>query len=187
MIVPSCEINPKAIHMLDGTRTLMRLKKALEIYNSSQRYKKPNYIVVTGGAVNAKRKGYTTPHALLMKDWLINNGVPQEIILVDDLSLDSYQNINNSLNLLKNKLTFSEFRDAIYYLVTEKNHSKRMILSLYYQEVDPRDVTVFPVEYEPEKKLSLSEQITEKCCYMMHRIDPIGKNPLAQLNRWLRR
>lgn len=182
-IVPSCEINPESEDRLTGTRTLARLEKVLEMYRSDDIKLRPDYIVVSGGAVYAIRKGLTTPHAHIMRDWLIAHGVPAKVVLVEDKSLDSYQNVKNSLELLKRKLEFSEYRDATYYLVTERNHAKRMLFTFHNYEIDLDDVTSVDAGYE----LSPSELRLEKFYYYLHKFSPRGRNPLAWVNRRCRR
>ncbi len=68
-----------------------RLEKALESYNQNPR------LVVVCGAQGADEP---RTEASAMKEWLMNNGVPEEHVLVDDLSFNTKQNIKHALEML---------------------------------------------------------------------------------------
>ena len=181
MLILSCDINEYSENKLEVTKTLARLETGLQL-SKSKGEGFFDYIIVSGGAVNA-RKGHPMPHAEVMKKWLVSNGVPESQILVDDTSLDTYQNIENSLYVLKNKIGLGSLSGVEFYLVTEKNHAKRAILTLEAWGIDPNKVIIVPVETYTISRL---EYMVERCMYLLHQVDPKGKT-LAKLNQLLRR
>ena len=79
----------------DGSLSLQlqwRLDAALEAWQ------KENCLVVVCGAQGSNEP---EPEAHAMRDYLMENGVPQESILVDDTSFNTRQNIRNAAELLK--------------------------------------------------------------------------------------
>lgn len=69
-----------------------RLDKALEIWQETP------VTVVTCGAQGAKEPA---PEALVMRDYLVDRGVPAEMILTDPDSYNTQQNIRNAAALLE--------------------------------------------------------------------------------------
>ncbi len=69
-----------------------RLEAALEVFNQN-----PAPIVVSGGqGANEPR-----PEGEVMRDWLVERGVPAEQILVDGESTNTRQNISHAISLLQ--------------------------------------------------------------------------------------
>lgn len=75
------ERNTKAGDNLSDA-TLRRLLTGVQIY---QKTKMP--ILVTGGSLTGLR-----PEAMIMKDYLVSLGVPEEKITVEDRSRNTYEN-----------------------------------------------------------------------------------------------
>lgn len=73
-----------------------RLETALKAYNENP------CIIVTCGA-----KGSDEPmaEADFMKDWLVEKGVPEEMILTENSSFNTRENIENAIALLKDRGT----------------------------------------------------------------------------------
>ena len=98
--VPTPDADTQAIIVLgaqvreDGTLSLQlewRMQTALEQYT-----RHPQPIVVCG----AQGENEPAPEAHVMREWLINRGVPAEHILMDDQSFNTRQNIANARKLL---------------------------------------------------------------------------------------
>ncbi len=68
-----------------------RLEAALEVFNQN-----PVPIVVSGGQGGNEPR----PEGEVMRDWLIEKGVPQDKILVDSVSTNTKQNIQHAMSLL---------------------------------------------------------------------------------------
>ena len=78
----------------DGTLSVQlqwRLDKALEIYRSH-----PQMIVVCG----AKGTDEPVTEAEAMRTYLVANGVPEDLVLMDDTSFNTRQNLANAKKLL---------------------------------------------------------------------------------------
>ncbi len=72
----------------------LRLTKALEVYKQN-----PQLIVASGG------QGVNEPisEGVAMKNWLIENGVKEEDIIAETNSFSTYENIEKSVEILKDK------------------------------------------------------------------------------------
>ncbi|QHI74034.1 YdcF family protein [Aminipila terrae] len=84
---------------LDGTpskRLQGRLDKALNLYKKGYF----NYIIVSGGI---GKEGYS--EAVVMKEYLIEKGVPSNSILIDEVGNDSYMTAKNTKNIM-NQMNF---------------------------------------------------------------------------------
>lgn len=68
-----------------------RLEAALEAFNQN-----PVPIVVSGGQGGSEPR----PEGEVMRDWLIDKGVPKDKILVDSISANTRQNIEHAISLL---------------------------------------------------------------------------------------
>lgn len=78
----------------DGTLSLQlqwRMEEALRQYRAHQQL-----IVVCG----AQGSNEPAPEALVMRDWLVKNGVPEDKILTDDASFNTRENLENAKALL---------------------------------------------------------------------------------------
>ena len=69
-----------------------RLDKALEIWQEQPA------LIVTCGAQGANEPA---PEALVMRDYLVERGVPEDMVLTDPDSFNTRQNIRNAAELLK--------------------------------------------------------------------------------------
>ncbi|WP_448375565.1 YdcF family protein [Fervidobacterium sp.] len=101
-----------------GKHTLRRLYKAYQLYKE-----KPRKIVVTGGVVS---KG--TAEAHIMRDALVDFGVPEYDIIVEDKAKNTFQNAQYTNQLLG---------DVPITLVTSTSHMRRSILSFrkFFKEI----------------------------------------------------
>lgn len=101
-----------------GKHTLRRLYKAVELYR-----KNPRKIVITGGIID---KG--TPEAYVMRDVLVNFGIPKDDIIVEDKAKNTFEN---------GKYTYELIGDKSITLVTSSLHMKRSlwVFRKFFKEV----------------------------------------------------
>lgn len=113
------ERNTKAGDNLSDA-TLRRLLTGVQIY---QKTKMP--ILVTGGSLTGLR-----PEALIMKDYLVSLGVPEEKITVEDRSRNTYENAF---------FTREKIGDVPIILVTDSIHMRRAVSTFksFFQSVTP--------------------------------------------------
>lgn len=106
IIVLGAQVKP------DGSLSLQlqyRMELALEEY-----MKKPQTVVVCG----AQGSNEPAPEAHVMRDYLVQHGVPESDILMDDTSFNTRQNIGNAKKLLGD-----EVKDVL--IVTSNYHLPR--------------------------------------------------------------
>ena len=80
---------------IDGTpsaRLQGRLDKAIELYEKGYF----DYIIVSGGF---GKEGFS--EAIVMKEYLIEKGIPSDSILVDEVGNDSYMTAKNTKKIMK--------------------------------------------------------------------------------------
>ena len=88
VIVLGCQVK------MDGTPSVQleyRLNAALETYQEN-----PRPIVVCG----AQGADEPAPEGVVMRDWLVARGVPEEDVLAETESRDTMQNLRNAASLL---------------------------------------------------------------------------------------
>ena len=73
----------------------MRLDASIEYYKQNSDV----YIVVAGGLARQK----DTTEALVMKNYLVENGIPEDIIIMEDKSQSTLENYRFSKEILENK------------------------------------------------------------------------------------
>lgn len=184
LFVPSCDIKP--INRLEGTYTLKRLEKAIQLWRTGQY----DGMILSGGTVSPESI-QTKPHADIMKEWVLQQeaGPSDEQIIVENCSLDTYENARFSQQAVTNWLAV---RNASSYqkiatssikltVVTEKNHGRRFLIT-FRRGLGWGNVTVVPADYT----LSFAGLLLEWALRLMHLIDPVGKGPLARLNQKMR-
>ena len=91
IIVLGAQVNP------DGAPSI-QLKWRLDAAVTAWREK--NAVIVTCGAQGGNEPA---PEALVMRDYLIAQGVPEDMILTDAVSYNTRQNIRNAAELLKGR------------------------------------------------------------------------------------
>lgn len=69
---------------------LKRLETALNVYKTFA----PEKIILSGGVANKK---VNSSEAQLMRDYLVTNGVPQDVLVMEDKSLTTKQNAEFSV------------------------------------------------------------------------------------------
>jgi len=83
---------------------------AIDFFNK----KKVNRIICTGGLFNYKQKGISNSCAL--KNWLINKNIPAEIIIKENKSLTTIDNVERVSLLLKPEETIYVISSNYHYL-----------------------------------------------------------------------
>lgn len=95
---------------------MKRIEDAFKLYESGIIKK----IYLTGG-IGFLSKNREESEANVMKRYLLSKGVPEEDIVVEDKSRDTYENMKNSLDLIKGEVG----EDGTIILVTSDFHQKR--------------------------------------------------------------
>ncbi|MBT3412589.1 MAG: YdcF family protein [Candidatus Jacksonbacteria bacterium] len=98
LLVPSCGIKKK--NKL-GPKTRARLELALRLWSTGNF----DRFIVTGGIFRPKRK-QTVSAGRLMASWLCSRGIQPGLILCEEESLDTYQNISGALALIASQLDY---------------------------------------------------------------------------------
>lgn len=109
LIVLGAQVQPSGEPSVQLT---WRLEAALEVFNQN-----PVPIVVSGGQGSNEPR----PEGEVMRDWLIEKGVPTDKILVDSVSVNTLQNIRHAVSLL-NGLDIQNVR-----IVTSDYHLPRAL------------------------------------------------------------
>lgn len=97
-----------------------RCDKAIELYNNN----KINYILLSGGVGYFNRNRKNT-EAKLMYDYLLENGISKDKILLEDRSRNTYQNALYCGILLGKKF---DLENDKFLLITSESHMKRSYL-----------------------------------------------------------
>lgn len=116
LFIPSCEVS--AVDRLHGTETETRLVRGLEEWKTGSY----DMIVVMGG-IYLPPTVQRTASALLMRIWLIERGVSTYDIIAEDLSRDTFENIDFALALIeadieKDITVVSEWQHVLRFWVT---------------------------------------------------------------------
>ena len=126
---------------LPGFGTLVRLRKGLELY----RNKLADKIICAGGI---RAKGIDITIAEAMKKTLILYGIPDENILTEDETINTYNDITYLLKKFKSRF---DFDNSIF--VTSSYHTYRTRKILDKKEVNARVISANPYELEPISRL----------------------------------
>jgi len=119
LLVPAEAIDP--LNQLSAN-TLRRCEAALEVWRTGQF----DRILVTGGMF-LDQKRQTIPAATIMWDWFTKHGVRDNQILVEPGSLDTYQNIDFGLRLLREE----GCADAQITVITQYQHALRFAITFF--------------------------------------------------------
>ncbi len=153
--------------------SIQRLEKGLGVWHGGG-YSR---IVVTGG-IFLPRTIQTRPIAYIMRDWLLDHGIPRDVILVEEFSVDTYENIRFVDALLLKE--YGSMPKGIITLVSHTMHVKRAYMSA--RELGWR-VTMAPVR----SSVGIMQSIKERAMRVMHHKDPLGYNRFSRWNRARRR
>ena len=100
----------------------LRLDKAAELYNESY----APAIIVSG----AKGRDEDISEASAMKEYLIKQGIPGEVIITEDASFNTYQNLANSRAIMEKH----GFKKAL--VVSSASHIRRSLVLCSYLNID---------------------------------------------------
>jgi len=117
-----------------------RLWQALNLYNKKIIEK----ILISGGSgklINNKYK-----EANFVKEYLLNLGIPEKDILIDNKSQNTYQNAINSAKILNSNSKYILITSSLHMLRAKKCFKKAGL-----------DVDVFPTNYNSISKLSFKD------------------------------
>ncbi len=126
-----------------------RLEKALELYNEGYGDK----IIVSG----AQGHDELITEALAMKNYLVENGVPADVILEEDNSYSTYQNLYYSNKIMKE----NELESAV--IVSNNFHVHRSLMIANRLDMD---VSAGPTKNYPNLALTVKYYIREVLAYI---------------------
>lgn len=154
-------------HQLD-TNTLARCKMAAKLWYT----KKYHYLILLGGIFIKNQK---ISASQLMSSWLITGaGIPQQNILIENQSLDTYQNVRFFMQMMKRrKQNISKTEISC---ISQPKHLLRIQTTFQTYGIKIKKI---PVYYPPEPRL-------EYLLAFMHLFDPLGKGLFARINQKLR-
>jgi uncharacterized SAM-binding protein YcdF (DUF218 family) len=107
-------------------RQKKRLAKGIELFQKGEVW----FLITTGGKGMFKKSSKS--NAELAKEYLVRNGIPEERVLVEDKSVNTYQNALYSLEILKS----NRLDSAV--VITSSDHIKRA--EKIFSEVFPKEV-----------------------------------------------
>ena len=170
LIIPAELIYP---HNRIAGPTLARLKKGVRLWRTGRF----NGIVVTGGRY-LPSDVQTLSAADLMACWLRDHIPEHSRIFVEPNSLDTFENVRFTEQLLQEQL--GEIAPRYWTVVSHPSHLRRFAVTCKALGIT---MHCAPVRYS----LSLKAHLGEFAAYLMHRLDPLGKGRLARRNREPRR
>ncbi len=166
LIIPAELIYP---HNRISGPTLARLEEGVRLWKTGRF----NGIVVTGGRY-LPPDVQTLPAAELMAYWLRDHIREHSRIFVEPNSLDTFENVRFTEQLLKERL--GEIAPRYWTVVSHPSHLRRFAVTCKALGITMRGA---PVRYP----LSLKARLSEFAAYLMHRLDPLGQGRLAGRNR----
>lgn len=171
LLVPSCGIAP--IDRLQAGDTLFRCERALEAWRTG-RY---DYILCTGGIFNPPSI-QTVAAATLMGLWFLERGVPDAALVIEDRSLDTYENAAFGLVALRARLGSVRWDISV---MTQWQHAVRFFFTFFLGHG-------LLVELKPiHQPISWRTWFWEWFLLVYHLIDWRGTLPVARYNRDSRR
>lgn len=168
LFIPSCEVD--SVDQLEGTQTEIRLKRGLELWAETDY----NFIIVAGG-LYLPRHRQTRPSGVLMKEWLMRRGVPQDQIICEQQSHDTYENIYGAMRFI---VRDEEKRITV---VTHWQHALRFWVT--FRRALNMNVRIIPIFYWA----GLKTFIMEWPMLLVHVFDRDGTSKISKLNREQRR
>ncbi len=106
-----------------------RLKQGIELYEEGV----VEYLVLTGG----KSENASSSEAKVGKDFAMENGIPEEDIMYEDLSLVTEENLSNAKEVTEKNGIHS------YLLVSDQFHLKRAVAMAENLGMDVKGVPTF--------------------------------------------
>ena len=180
----SCGVRKQKDKDVMAWDTRARTDKALILYRQGF----INKILCTGGIF---QKGQQIPIANLMKNFLIEKGVPQNEIFTETKSVETVENIKFSFSLLKQRNFFKNLKNTEQLrlvLISEPNHLRRIKIIAHAYLAKYRIDAVVPLLVEPVQ-YHIPEKTKHKESAMFHytAIDPLGEGKIFEKIRHERR
>lgn len=163
---------------LVGTYTEKRILKAIELIRA---YPDDWDVLVFSGGYVASRDIQTRSGAALMFSHffsLVGNDYGFRV-LTETYSLDTFQNVGNTLHVLKSeRIAFPEDKAKVSFtVVTERHHGNRFLIT--FRAHGYTKVKIVDAGYA----LTLKETLMEWIFYLVHLFDPKGEGLLARKNQ----
>ena len=178
LFVPSGGIT--TLDQLDPANTLLRCVQGLKMWQTG----KYQYLVVTGGKFLAPSV-QTKPAGQLQAEWFVAQGVDPNRIIIEQTSLDTYENITNSLRAMhafQNGALGDDYPpNWDITVVTQWQHSWRFWISFW--ELGRLRIKRAPMHYP----MSWLSWVMEFAMVAYHFYDPRGTGLVARKNREGRR
>lgn len=122
-----------------GFKTMVRIEKGIRLYRNNIASQ-----IICAGGISVKKTNTTIARA--MKELLILFGVPDEDILVQDETINTYRDISGIIDKYSDKYDFSK---AIF--VTSSYHTYRVKKILKKKKIDATVVSAHAWELKPKK------------------------------------
>jgi len=181
VIFPSCELTSKGQLGIHTKRCLAR--GAVE-YFCTKRYHSGRWVETTiyflplGGVFKAGEKST----AEIMKDFLVENEIPEEAILMEDRSLDAFEKAKNAVEILE---SFKPDDSLSIVLATDWLHAGRFTESFNaYASANLKGRILDMAVLEPKCNMYVYVIIKECLVGIYCLFDPKGIGWLPRLNRW---
>lgn len=171
LLVPSCGISP--VDRLTPGDTLFRCERALEAWRTGEY----THVLCTGGIFNPPDI-QTVAAATLMGYWFLERGVPDAALVIEDRSLDTYENVAFALRALCARLGCEPYTITV---ITQWQHALRFFFSFFFGH--GRLVELKPI-HQP---ISWKTWMWEWVFIIYHLIDWRGTFFIARRNRDSRR
>lgn len=164
LFIPSCEV--AAIDELEDTETEIRLKAGL------LEWKKGAFdVIAVAGGVYLAPELQTRPSGDLMKEWLVERGVPADKVVSESTSRDTYENISGVLRELKGTKI-----DRLV-VITQWQHAMRFWIT--FRAAHGVKAEIIPLRYPVGFKRFLMEWVF----LLIHTMDVYGMSTLVMKNK----
>jgi hypothetical protein len=171
LFVPSGDVTTH--NKIEHTHTLERCQEALRVWQSGHY----DYMLLSGGIFRPRRV-QSVSAAKLMANWVLSQSLqprPHQLLL-EEQSRDTYENAYLSIELLRKQKLLHHITGIT--IVSELHHARRLRTTLV-QGYNLTNIDIHPTH----SKLSWHALMLEWLYELLHAIDPIGNNILAQMNR----
>ncbi|MFZ5365358.1 MAG: YdcF family protein [Patescibacteria group bacterium] len=165
LLVPAGGIKP--VDQLAAKDTLNRCQRAKMMWHTRE-----YFCILTCGGVFLPPDIQQTPAAELMRRWFDSHHVPGDRVIAEKESLDTYQNVKYSIDLLKQ----CGLTDARITVLTDWQHAIRLWITFLSYGIRVKIKTV-------RHQMSWIERMKEFVFMFVHLIDPRGSWFVGRINR----
>ncbi len=158
-----------------SVNTLHRLKRALELWETRDY----DYVVVSGGKFLSPVV-QTEPAAQIMADWLFHYGVQADRVIIENQSLDTFENIKLSVKAIAERCGTDRSTWEIT-VVTQWQHMERFAVS--FKSIFGITIKLVPLNYP----MPFFGKLMEYVMIIYHYYDAHGVGMVARSNRDKRR